>query len=249
MQMPSNVFVGLALWWLTILVTGFGAAIMSAHAGEIAIALATFLGAIVTGCFVLAAAWFAWKSVQAGIDAQETADRKKFKLAVTAELLTFSTSINKAASFWNARARANAAAIPVGPAGWPVLTRPRVYETLVPMIGLIEGWAAASVIGFYGNVLDLNELSNEAMQGRATIGANAGSIAERFQTMAVYLAESLDGLNSDRAFPIGDQDLTALITPSGATVAATGQAPTSLQQLLRVLGGKPARRPVQAAGT
>jgi hypothetical protein len=246
-KMPSNFLVGLCLWWLTILLTGFGAALMGSHSGEIAIALATVLGAIITGCFVLAAAWLAWKSVQAGIDAQENADRKKFKLAVTAELLTFSTSIIKAASDWNARAHQNAAAIPASPAGWPVLTRPHVYETLVSLIGLIEGWAASAVIGFYGNVLDLNELSKEAMQGRPTVGTNAGTIAGRFQTMAVYLADSLDGLNSDRAFPIIGHDLTALVTPNAATVAATGQAPTSLQELLRVLGGQPARRAPQAA--
>jgi hypothetical protein len=247
--MPSNFIVGLALWWLTILITGFGAALMGAHSGEFAIALATVLGAIFTGCFVLGGAWFAWKSVQAGINEKDNADREKFRRAVTAELLNFSVSIVKMASEWNARACANAAAVPTGPAGWPVLTRPHVYEALVPTIGLIEGWPAAAVISFYGNVLDINELSKEAMQGRATVGINVGKIAERFQAMAFYLAESLDGLNPDEAFSIGNHNnLTRLVTPSGATVAATGQEPATLQELLRVLGGRPVRNGSRAAG-
>lgn len=245
--MPSNFIVGLALWWFTILVTGFGAALMGAHSGEIAIALATFLGAIVTGCFILGGAWFAWKSIQAGIDAKDNADREKFRRAVTAELLTYSPVIVEMASGWNVRARADAAAVPTDPAGWPVLPRPRVYEALVSTIGLIEGWPAAAVISFYGGVLDLNEMSTEAMHGRPTVGINVGKIAKRFHAMAVYLADSLDGLNPDQPFPIGDHNPTTLVTPNGATVTATGQAPVTLQELLRVLGGKPARNVARAA--
>jgi hypothetical protein len=208
---------------------------MGSHSGEIATALATILGAIITGCFVLAAAWLAWKSVQAGIDAQEGADRRKFQLAVTAELLVFSEQIIRAASIWNTPARQNPVALP---AFWPTLIRPHVYETLVSSIGLVEGWVASSVIAFYGNVLDLNELSAEAMRGRPTVGENVGTIAQRFQRMAINLAAALDGLNSNRVFPIVGHDLTALVTPNGTTVAATGQAPTSLQELLRALGGQ-----------
>lgn len=105
-------------------------------------------------------------------------------------------------------------------------------------IGLVEGWAASAVIGFYGNVLDLNELSREAMRERPTVGANYGTIARRFQTMATYLADSLDGLNPNRAFPIVGHDLTELVTPNGSTIAGSGPVPTSLQELLRVLGGR-----------
>ncbi len=199
---------------------------------------ATILGATITGCFVLAAAWLAWKSVQAGIDAQENADRQKFKLALTAELLVFSSPVIAAASVWNDLARDYAAQTPTN---WPTLNRPRVFEALVSLIGLVEGPTAAALIGFYGNVLDLNELSQEAIQGRQSVGETVGKVAGRFQAMAQYLAASLDGLNQDRAFPIVGQDLTTLVTPSGVTVASAGQAPTSLQQLLRTIGGRPAQ--------
>lgn len=202
-------------------------------------ALATVIGAIITGGFVLAGAVIAWRSVQKKVDAQQNADRDKFKLAVTAELLVFSEQIPNAASTWNALARQNPAA---PPPSWPVLIHPHVYLTLMSSIGLIEGWVASSLVAFYGNVLDLNELSAEAMRGRPTAATNVGTIAGRFQRMAVNMAAALDGLNSDRNFPIMGHDLTVLITPNGTTVAATGQAPTSLQELLRVLGGAPARR-------
>src|ERR1700682_93066 len=208
--MPSNFLVGLALWWFAVLFVGFGAALMGSQSGEIAIALATIIGAIITGSFVLAAAWVAWKTVQAGIDAQENADRKKFKLALTAELLVFLSTVIPAASTWNNLALQNAAA---APRTWPTLNRPRVFETLVSSIGLVDGPTAAALISFYGNVLDLNELSQEAMQGRLSVGETVGKIAGRFQTMAVYLADSLDGLNPVRAFPIVGHDLTTLVTP------------------------------------
>ena len=97
----SNFLVGLVLWWIAILLTGFGAALMGANASEIVSALGTIVAALVGGAFVLAAAWLAWKSVQARIDAQGSADRRKFQLAITAELLVFSSSVIRAASNWD----------------------------------------------------------------------------------------------------------------------------------------------------
>ena len=155
---------------------------MGSDAGEIARALAPVVGSFITGGFVLVAAMIAWKGIQSKIEAEQDADRRQFPLAVTAELLTFSTIIVQATSDWNARAHENPASVPLM---WPTLNRPRVYEALVDRIGLVEGWAASAaasaVIGFYGNVLDLNELSQEAMRERPTVGANYGTIARRFQ--------------------------------------------------------------------
>jgi hypothetical protein len=231
----SNLLTGVALWGFAVSLAGFGAALMGSDAGEIARALAPIVGSFVAGGFVLVAAMIAWKSVQLRIDAEEQADKRKFQLAVTAELVVFSTSIIHAVSAWNVRAHQNPAS---APPFWPTLPRPHVYIALVSRIGLLEGWVASAVIGFYGNVLDLIDLSEEAMRGRPTPGENVGTIAKRFQAMANYLADSLEGLNSNRAFPIVGHDLTALVTPNGPTIAGSGAVPTSLQDLLRVLGGR-----------
>jgi hypothetical protein len=153
---------------------------------------------------------------------------------MTAELLVFSDSIIRAASDWNRRARQNPN---VMPDRWPTLPRPYVYESLVARIGLVDGWVASALIGFYGNVLDLIELSSEAMQGRPTVGETTGTIARRLQVMASNLAAALDGLNPDRAFPIVGHDPATLFTPSGVTVANAGPEEPSLQALLLRMGG------------
>ena len=174
------------------------------------------------------------------IGAQQRADERKqehslrtLKTALTAELLAFSTSLIDAASAWILRARENAALVPTV---WPTLMRPRVYDALLPQIGLLDGWVASAIISFYGNLLDLNELSAEAMSGRPTTGENVGTLAKRFQTMAKYLADSLDGLNADHQFPITRPDVTALRLPDGQTINYVTR-PRSLQQLLYALAG------------
>jgi hypothetical protein len=231
-----NVLAGIALFIGASLFAGFLAALMGSNSAEVARALAPVVAAIIGGGFVLTATLIAWRSVQKKIDAEEDADRRKFQLAVTAELLVFSSPIIRATSDWNARAHQNSASIPER---WPKLNRPHVYEALVDRIGLLDDWVASTVIGFYGNVLDLNELSEEAMHDRPTVGANHGTIAGRFQDMANGLALALDGLRPNRPFPIVGHDLNALVTPNGATVAGSGTAPTTLQGLLRALGGQP----------
>jgi len=114
--------------------------------------------------------------------------------------------------------------------------RPRVYEALLPQIGLLDGWVAAAVISFYGQVLDLNELSAEAMRERPTSAENNSTIAKRFQTMAKYLADSLDGLNSDRQFPMTRADVHMLREPNG-TMIGYSPRPKSLQEVLYTLAG------------
>lgn len=85
----SNFLAGLGVLLLALLLAGFGAALVSLAAGDIARALSPIVAAIIGGGFVLTAALIAWKSVDKKIHAEENADRRKFQLAVTAELLCF----------------------------------------------------------------------------------------------------------------------------------------------------------------
>jgi hypothetical protein len=168
----SNLIRGSALWALVLLLTGFGAAMMSSTFGEIANAFGTIIASIIGGAFIMGAAVLAWRSVQMQIGSQERADTRKqeqtsrtLKTALTAELLAFSSSLIDAASAWNLRAHQNASGVPTI---WPTFIKPRVYDALLPEIGRLDGWVASAVISFYGNLLDLNELSAEAMNGRQT---------------------------------------------------------------------------------
>jgi len=54
--------------------------------------------------------------------------------------------------------------------------------------------------------------------------------------MAKYLADSLDGLNEDRQFPITRQDVTTLRLPSGERISYVLR-PMALQRLLYTLAG------------
>ena len=83
-----------------------------------------------------------------------------------------------------------------------------------------------AVITFFGNVLELNEITAETFQGRPTKDFNNAAIAERFRMMALNLEQALDGLNSCERFRIAeDYDLTQLFTPSGIAVAQMKQPP------------------------
>jgi hypothetical protein len=77
----SNFIIGVGLWLLVILLTGFGAALMGSSAGEIAGALSSVVAAVIGGGFVLAAALIAWKSVQMQIGAQERVEARKQEVA------------------------------------------------------------------------------------------------------------------------------------------------------------------------
>jgi hypothetical protein len=158
-----------------------------------------------------------------------------FKPALTAELLVLSDPVLKGASTWNARAHRQANEVP-SPEGWPVLPPAVVYEALVSKIGLLEGPVATAVIAFYGSLLDLRVMSTEAMHGRTTLEVNNGEFARRFQVMANYLADALDGLNEERPFR-HLFDTRSLVTPSGVRASSIEPLPTTLQALLRALGG------------
>jgi hypothetical protein len=235
----SNFIRGVGLWLLTALLTSFGAAIMSSTTGDIASALGTVVASVIGGGFVMTAALVAWKSVQMQIGAQAAAEERKqeatkqlLKTALTAELLAYSSHIIEATSVWNQRAQNVARPL----TEFPTLMRPRVYDAVLPHLGLLDGWAATAVISFYGYLLDLNDLSSEAMQGRLTLQETSERMAKRFQSMAKYLADSLDGLNTDRQFPITVPDVTALHLPDGQRINLALR-PRSVQHLLYALAG------------
>jgi hypothetical protein len=228
----QNLFVGFVLWSFVILSAIFGAVLMSGS-GDIVVAVATVVAAFVSGAFIFGAAAIAWFSVQKQIAAPQAADAKRFQQAITAELMAFSLAVIRAASDWNDRARQNANAVPTY---WPVLPGPYVYLALVSLLGTVDPPTAASLVTFYSNVLDLNELSKESMQGRPSRGENVGTIAGRFRTMALSLADALEALNPGRRFGMAGHDLNVLFMPNGATVATIAPVPATLQELLRAIG-------------
>jgi hypothetical protein len=182
----------------------------------------TFLGAIATflaGVFVIIAAIIAWRSVQRQIRSAENIEqirregeerieksRRESELSTieagfSAELIVYSRGVVEAASIWNRRAQAS----PNEPviAQWPVLQDPLYYRTNIGKIGLLpQPWIPMALIGFYANLLELNEQAKETLVGRPTVNATNRSIAARLQIMASSLAQALDGLNNDKKFPI-----------------------------------------------
>jgi len=230
-----NVFFGLWFWSLAVVFSGCGAALMTAD--HIVGALATIAAAVFTSTALLVAALLAWRSVQARIDLEEANDRRRFRSAVIAELVTFSDSVIRAASEWNARAHNNPNQVPT-PKNWPVLPRPSVYEALVLRIGSIEDRVASSVIAFYGQVLDHREMST-----RMTHDVNASTLARRFQHMALTLADAIDGLSGNHPYR-SRHDTRTLFTPTGVAVAlipfpVPPVGPLTIQTVLRLLGGRP----------
>jgi hypothetical protein len=187
----------------------------------------------------------AWRSVRKQIASQRKIesdrkrhDRRVLETGLTAELHSYSASIIEATSCWNVRAL-EAPDAPVSAS--PQFLRPRVYEAVIKRIGLLsEGWPAAAVIGFYGNLLELNDMAAEPVSSPHTIGENTRRIAQRLQKMAINLAQALDGLNANRMFVVpAEIDLHQLVAPDGSVIGNDATAPTSLQELLLRLGGQP----------
>lgn len=199
------------------------------------------LAILIAGILAIGGASLAWCGIQRQIASQEniecdrrTHERQALEKALTAELLCYARSVIEAASLWNERAhRQPAAAIDV----LRRFVRPRVYEAVIAKIGLLsEGWPAAAVISFYGNLLELNEIEVERESGFLTTGQNAERVARRLQQMAMNLRDALDGLNSDHLFPIQEVDINQLVAPDGRNIGADASLPTSLQELLMRLG-------------
>ena len=101
-----------------------------------------------------------------------------------------------------------------------------------------------ALIGFYANLLEINDQSNETLAGRPTLNATTVRVATRLHIMASNLARALDGLNNDRRFPIQPEiQLERLFMPDGRTLDQADPTPTSLQEvLLRLAGTTPRAR-------
>jgi hypothetical protein len=226
---------------------------------------ATFLGAIATflaGLFVIIAAIIAWRSVQRQIRSAENIEesrregeeciergRRESELSTieagfSAELIVYSRGVIEAASLWNRRAHAS----PNEPvmAQWPILQDPLYYRTNIGKIGLLrQPWIPMALIGFYANLLELNEQAKETLAGRPTVNVTNRSVAARLHIMASNLAQSLDGLNNDRQFPIQPElQLDQLFMPDAQPLSLANPVPASLQDvLLRLAGMTPPVRP------
>jgi hypothetical protein len=196
---------------------------------------------LIAGSFVIVAAIIAWRGVQRQIGSQREIEsdreRRILETGLTAELFCYSASIVEAVSRWNVRAR-DAPAESVG--RWPQFPRPRFYEAVIGRIGLLgEPWVASALIGFYGNLLELNDMAIEPNSDPRTIGESVGGVARRLQNMSINLAQALDGLNADREFAVPPEiDLHQLVAPDGSAIGNDPVPATSLQALLRRLGGR-----------
>jgi hypothetical protein len=208
------------------------------------------IATLITGCLAIAAAVLAWFGIRAQISSNErieairaTAELKALETAFTAELLCFATSLIESTNMWNRRLLIPStstvrAVVPVS--AWPRFPEPKVYEALIGKIGLLsKGWPAGAIVGFYTNLLELNAMSTEAVNGQLTVNQNALTIAARIRLMALNLAQALDGLNNDRGFPIPQEIvLHDLQNPRGVPVDQVATPPATIQQLLECLGGE-----------
>jgi hypothetical protein len=139
---------------------------------------ATLLVAVATvfaGFFVIIAARLAWRGVQLQIKSGEKleTDRRNTEVATMeagfrAELIIYSRGVIEATSVWNQLA--SLAPRAVVKSRWPILQDSLFYKANISKIGLIRiDWVAFALIGFYTNLLELNDQARESMQGRPTV--------------------------------------------------------------------------------
>jgi hypothetical protein len=205
------------------------------------------IATLLAGSFVIIGALIAWLSVQRQIRSAEDIEktrRNNESVAVesgfTAELLVYSRGVIQAASLWNQRAVQSPEAEMV--TELPVLIDPLYYKTNIGKIGVLrEKWVGGALIGFYANLLELNEQTRETLSGRPTVNATSKSIAARLRMMAANLSQALDGLNADRKFPLQPEiHLDSLFMPDGKPLSQAVSVPKNLQEaLLRLAGVTP----------
>jgi hypothetical protein len=154
------------------------------------------------------------------------------------ELLVLSLSVIEAASLWNLRESRSPDSGPI--TGWPIFSDPLYYRTNIGKIGMLrEGWIGGALIGFYGNLLELNDQTREAVAGHLTVNVTSQSIAERLRVMASNLSQALDGLNNDQKIAVpADIDLNLLCAPKGKIFANSASLPNNLQDVLLKLAGQ-----------
>lgn len=216
---------------------------------------ATLLLALATlfaGAFVIVGALVAWRSVQRQISSAETIERRRYandvsatKTGFTSELIVYSRGVIEATALWNRRLAEMPGQRII--TGWPILQDPIFYRANISKIGVLpEQWVALALIGFYANVLELNDQARESMAGRPTVNATTESIAGRLHIMASNLSQALDGLNDDRKFPLQPEiSLNDLIMPDGTPLSQATNVPQNLQEVLLRLAGITAVRPAE----
>jgi hypothetical protein len=168
----------------------FSVAELAHHLWRMPEGFATLLGAgstLVAGTFVIVGAAIAWRGVRNQIQSAENleaarraAETNALEEGFKAELIVFSRGVSNAASVWNQRA----AQAPAAPADrqFPILIEPLYYQANIGKIGgLRHSWVAGALIGFYGNLLELNTQSKEAMAGIPTVNATNQRVARRWR--------------------------------------------------------------------
>jgi hypothetical protein len=148
------------------------------------VAVATLLA----GSFVIIGAMVAWRSVQKQIASAEKIEKQRHDSEVfsieggfTAELMVYSRGIVEADPIWNQRALQSPQAAVM--TQWPIFQDPLYFRANTGKIGLLrQQWIAMALIGFYANLLELNEQAKEAMSGRPTLNVTSQSIAARDST-------------------------------------------------------------------
>jgi hypothetical protein len=200
---------------------------------------------LIAGSFVIGAAILAWRSVQGQIHSAENIETARRHTEITAietgftsELLVYSRGIIQAASMWNQRAHLPHM-FPREITDWPVFIDPLYYKTNIGRIGMLrQRWAGGALIGFYANLLELNEQAREALSGRPTVNVSAQNIATRSQLIASNLSQALDGLNNDRKFALQPEvQFPFLFAPDGTSLDQLTKVPENLQDLLLRLAG------------
>jgi hypothetical protein len=197
------------------------------------------IATLLAGSFVIIGALIAWLSVQRQIRSAEDIEntRRNSEIAAvesgfTAELLVYSRAVIQAASLWNQRAVQSPEAEPI--TDLPVLIDPLYYKTNIGKIGVLrEKWVGGALIGFYANLLEMNEQTRETLSGRPTVNTTSQSIAARLRMMAANLSQALDGLNADRKFPLQPEiRLDILFMPDGKPLSQAANVPKNLQEAL-----------------
>jgi hypothetical protein len=230
-----NTYFGLIVGIGTAVVVSFVAALLESKAGEVATALAT----VISGSFVVGAAVIAWRSVQQQIASQESIEKTRRQLEIevleigfTSELLVYSHGVIQALSLWNQRAATNPNDRVT--TNFPVYMDPLYYRTNIGKVGGVrKKWVVGAIIGFYTNLLEMNEQSKESMAGRPTVNATSASVVARLRVMAANISQALDGLNDDRKFPLTQElRLDQLFMPNGRVVSQAENVPQNLQDVL-----------------
>lgn len=208
--------------------------------------LLTAVATLVAGAFVIIGALIAWCSVQRQVKSTERMEKIRrdnesaaIEIGFIYELYVYSIAVIEAASIWNLRAShaPHTAAI----TDWFLTPEPLYYKANIGKMGYVRRQpAAGALIGFYTNLLELNEQAREALSGKPTVNSTNKSIAARLQRMAANMSHALTGLNMGQKLPIRPEIQVELIcAPDGKLLGESGDLPKDLHELLLRVAGQP----------